>query len=69
MRKAFSLIYKLPDSVRKECNSYSEEFKNAINGEGTGGETEAHEQVAISVDYNQNAQNDKIRQMVSPIGG
>jgi hypothetical protein len=52
MRKAFNPISILLDSVKEECNSYSEEFKYSKNGEETGGVIQANRQVASSVENN-----------------
>jgi hypothetical protein len=55
--------------VKEEYNSYREEVKNTMKGEGTGGITQTNEQVAASIDYTLQARNNNIAQIVPPIGG
>ena len=68
LRKAFILIYKQPENVKEEYNSYRKEVKNTMKGEGPGGITQTDGQVAASVDYTPQAQNNNMQQIVPPLG-
>ena len=68
LRKAFILIYKQLANVKEEYNSYRKEVMNTMKGEGSGGITQTDEQVAASVDYTPQSQNNNIQQIVPPIG-
>jgi len=71
LRKAFILIYeyKQLDNVKEEYNSYRKEIKNTMKEEGSGGITQTDGQVAASIDYTLQAQNNNIQQADPPIGG